>query len=39
VNSIGASAMSSVVTTCPPARLLTTPYTDIGAVGWMTMRP
>src|SRR5256885_3707 len=32
-------AMSSVVTTCPRPRSLSTPNTDIGATGWMMMIP
>src|SRR5947208_11888874 len=32
-------AMRIVVTTWPCPRLLSTPKTDIGATGWMTMTP
>jgi hypothetical protein len=32
-------AMRIAVTTCPRPRSLSTPYTDIGATGWITITP
>src|ERR1700681_3049726 len=39
VNSIATMAIRIVVTTCPCPRSLSTPNTDIGATGWITMMP
>src|SRR4029077_13742607 len=39
VNSIATMAIRIVVTTCPCPRSLSTPNTDIGATGWITMTP
>src|ERR1035437_6962404 len=39
VNSIATMAIRIVVTTCPRPRSLSTPNTDMGATGWITMMP
>src|SRR5882762_7222806 len=39
VNSIATMAIRMVVTTCPCPRSLSTPNTDIGATGWITITP
>src|SRR6202521_1897100 len=39
VNSIATMAIRIVVTTCPCPRSLSTPNTDIGATGWITITP
>src|SRR5258708_38966079 len=39
VNSIATIAIRIVVTTCPCPRSLSTPNTDIGATGWITITP
>src|SRR5260370_12379842 len=39
VNSIATMAIRIVVTTWPCPRSLSTPNTDIGATGWITMTP
>src|ERR1700687_2286281 len=39
VNSIATIAIRMVVTTCPRPRSLSTPNTDMGATGWITMMP
>src|ERR1700687_1849114 len=39
VNSIATMAIRIVLTTCPRPRSLSTPNTDMGATGWITMMP